>query len=155
MRSDAALDDALAACRREAAASGAEGGVFVEELIEGARHIEVQLLGDGEGGLIHLYERDCSVQRRRQKVVEEAPARGLSGDTRRRLLSHALEIGRACGYRSAGTVEFLLGEGERPVPRSWSLGREDFSRLAQAGGHLPRGSAYQSKHWRRPARALL
>ena len=72
-----------------------------------ARHIEVQLLGDGQGGLVHLYERDCSVQRRRQKLIEVAPALGLSAAERGEMLRHALALGAACRYRSAGTVEFL------------------------------------------------
>lgn len=106
--SEAQLDDAFAACAREAAAVGLEGGVFVEEMVEGARHIEVQLLGDGEGNLVHLYERDCSVQRRRQKVIEIAPAPFLDEGIRGLLTSNALAIGNACGYRGAGTCEFLL-----------------------------------------------
>ena len=108
---DAALDGVFETCTREAALSGAAGGVFVEELVEDARHIEVQLLGDGRGGLVHLLERDCSVQRRRQKLLETAPALGLDEETRSRLFEHALAIGRACDYRSAGTCEFLLSGG--------------------------------------------
>ena len=75
----------------------------------------MQLLGDGQGGLVHLYERDCSVQRRRQKLIEVAPALGLSAAERGEMLRHALALGAACGYRSAGTVEFLLPKGRGPV----------------------------------------
>jgi len=107
VHSDAQLETAFGACVREAAAVGAQGGVFVEELLREARHIEVQLLGDAHGGLVHLHERDCSVQRRRQKLIEVAPALGISDAERAEMLRHALALGSACGYRSAGTVEFL------------------------------------------------
>ena len=113
--SDAQLETAFGACVREAAAVGAQGGVFVEELLREARHIEVQLLGDGHGGLVHLHERDCSVQRRRQKLIEVAPALGISDAERGEMLRHALALGSACGYRSAGTVEFLLPKGRGPI----------------------------------------
>ena len=108
VRSESELDEAFAACMREAAAVGLQGGLFVEEMITAAKHVEVQLLGDAHGGLVHLFERDCSVQRRRQKVIEVAPAAFLDEETRELLTSHALRIGEACGYRGAGTCEFLL-----------------------------------------------
>ena len=115
VHSDAQLETAFGACVREAAAVGAQGGVFVEELLREARHIEVQLLGDAHGGLVHLHERDCSVQRRRQKLIEVAPALGISDAERAEMLRHALALGSACGYRSAGTVEFLLPKGRGPI----------------------------------------
>jgi len=105
---EAALDEAFVACTREADLIDAVGGVFVEEMLQDARHIEVQLLGDGRGGLVHLLERDCSVQRRRQKLIEMSPALGLDEATRERIFAHTLAIGRACLYRSAGTCEFLV-----------------------------------------------
>ncbi|HVJ51796.1 MAG TPA: urea carboxylase [Aliidongia sp.] len=83
------------------------GGVFVERFVDGARHVEVQIFGDGKGKVLALGERDCSIQRRNQKVVEETPAPGLPAETRRRLLDAAERLGRAVSYRSAGTVEFI------------------------------------------------
>ncbi len=94
--------------RREAKAAFGKDEMYLEKLIERARHVEVQLIGDGHGNLVHLYERDCSVQRRNQKVVERAPAPYLSEGTRRELTEAALKLGRAANYRGAGTVEFLM-----------------------------------------------
>jgi len=91
---------------------GDAGAVFVEKLVERPRHVEVQILGDGQGRVVHLYERECSIQRRRQKIVEEAPSplaerlRGL----RERLLDYALRLGESVDYASAGTVEFVVDE---------------------------------------------
>ena len=105
---DADLDAAAASAIREAEAAFGVGAVFVEELITNARHVEVQVFGDGQGNLVHLFERDCSVQRRRQKVVEIAPAFGISNRTRAALTQHALALASEVNYRSAGTFEFLL-----------------------------------------------
>jgi acetyl/propionyl-CoA carboxylase alpha subunit len=105
------LDAALARARSEAGASFGDDGVYVEKLVSQARHVEVQVLGDAHGGLVHLFERDCSVQRRHQKLVEEAPAPGLEAALRERLGAAALAAARAVGYASAGTVEFLLAPG--------------------------------------------
>ncbi|WP_449042597.1 pyruvate carboxylase [Paracoccus sp. (in: a-proteobacteria)] len=93
--------------RREAEAAFGNGEGYLEKMIQRARHVEVQLLGDGHGGLYHLYERDCTVQRRNQKVVERAPAPYLSDEQRAEVCGLALKIGQAVGYRNAGTVEFL------------------------------------------------
>src|SRR5690606_18168831 len=93
--------------RREAEAAFGNGEGYLEKMIQRARHVEVQLLGDGHGGLYHLYERDCTVQRRNQKVVERAPAPYLSDEQRAEVCGLALKIGAAVGYRNAGTVEFL------------------------------------------------
>ena len=101
------LDGAFAAVERLAKNNFSEGGVFVEKFIERARHIEVQLFGDGNGVVIALGERDCSMQRRNQKVIEETPAPGLDETTRAGLRDAALTLGRAVDYRSAGTVEFV------------------------------------------------
>ena len=94
--------------RREAKAAFGKDEMYLEKLIERARHVEVQLIGDSHGNLVHLYERDCSVQRRNQKVVERAPAPYLSEAVRTELTEAALKLGRAANYRGAGTVEFLL-----------------------------------------------
>ncbi|MFN3273515.1 MAG: pyruvate carboxylase [Paracoccus sp. (in: a-proteobacteria)] len=94
--------------RREAEAAFGNGEGYLEKMILRARHVEVQLLGDTHGGLYHLYERDCTVQRRNQKVVERAPAPYLTEEQRAEVCGLALEIGRAVGYQNAGTVEFLM-----------------------------------------------
>jgi pyruvate carboxylase len=101
------LRDSVAAARREAKAAFGNDEVYLEKLVRRARHIEVQLLGDSHGNLVHLYERDCTVQRRNQKVVERAPAFFLTDAQRSELCDAALKIGRAVRYCNAGTVEFL------------------------------------------------
>ncbi len=104
---DRELIATVAAARREAKAAFGKDEVYLEKLIRRARHVEVQILGDAHGNLVHLYERDCTVQRRNQKVVERAPAAFLSESERSALCEAALKIGRAVQYRAAGTVEFL------------------------------------------------
>ncbi|MBK8084057.1 MAG: pyruvate carboxylase [Devosia sp.] len=94
--------------KREAKAAFGKDEMYLEKLIERARHVEVQLIGDDHGNLVHLFERDCSVQRRNQKVVERAPAPYLSQQVRDDLTGAAIRLGRAASYRGAGTVEFLL-----------------------------------------------
>ncbi len=101
------LTTLVAAARREAAAAFGNDEVYLEKLVHRARHVEVQILGDTQGNLVHLFERDCTVQRRNQKVVERAPAVFLDEAGRRVLCGYALAIGRAVGYVNAGTVEFL------------------------------------------------
>jgi pyruvate carboxylase len=103
-----ALAEALEQAQREAGAAFGNSEVFLESYIERAKHIEVQLLGDQHGNLVHLFERDCSLQRRHQKIVEIAPAPDLAPVTRQRILEAALAIGRAVRLNNAGTVEFLL-----------------------------------------------
>nr|WP_293841205.1 pyruvate carboxylase [uncultured Arsenicibacter sp.] len=98
--------------RNEAKNAFGDDTIFLEKFIEDPKHIEVQLLGDQHGNLIHLYERDCSVQRRFQKVVEVAPSFGLRQDTKNKLYEYALKIGRQAGYYNAGTVEFLVDRQE-------------------------------------------
>src|SRR5262245_38254514 len=100
--------DAFETARRESQSAFGSDEIFVEKFIQRARHIEVQLLGDGHGNLVHLWERDCSVQRRHQKVVEIAPAPNLPNDVRQKICDAAVAIGRAVGYDNAGTVEFLV-----------------------------------------------
>jgi pyruvate carboxylase len=102
------LEEKVREGRREAEAAFGNGEGYLEKMILRARHVEVQLLGDAHGGLYHLYERDCTVQRRNQKVVERAPAPYLSEAQRDEVCGLALKIGRAVGYRNAGTVEFLM-----------------------------------------------
>lgn len=102
------LEAAIPLARREAQAAFDGDGVYLERLVEGARHIEVQLLGGSEGHIIHLGERECSIQRRHQKLVEESPSRAVGEDLRSRICEAAVRIGRAVDYVSAGTVEFLL-----------------------------------------------
>ncbi len=99
---------AFARCQSEARAAFGDGSVFVEKLVARPRHIEVQILADGHGDIVHLYERDCSVQLRNQKVVEIAPAPGLDAGLRQRILEDAIRLARAAGYVNAGTVEFLV-----------------------------------------------
>ena len=107
VESDAQLSELLPVARREAKAAFGNDEVYLEKLVLRARHVEVQILGDAHGGLVHLYERDCTVQRRNQKVVERAPAVFLSDGQRAELCEAALAIGRAANYLNAGTVEFL------------------------------------------------
>ncbi|GGF64304.1 pyruvate carboxylase [Paracoccus acridae] len=102
------LVDKVREGRREAEAAFGNGEGYLEKMILRARHVEVQLLGDTHGGLYHLYERDCTVQRRNQKVVERAPAPYLTPEQRAEVCELALKIGRAVGYQNAGTVEFLM-----------------------------------------------
>jgi len=104
------LGDAFASARREALAAFADERLIIERLLEGPRHVEVQLLFDGQGHGVHLGERDCSIQRRHQKVLEETPSPGVGPATRKRLTASALAIGREVGYVSAGTCEFLLDD---------------------------------------------
>ena len=103
------LEDAMTRCQSEAAAAFGDGNVYVERLIPSARHIEVQVAGDAAGHVVVLGDRDCSLQRRRQKIVEVAPAPGLSDAQRADLAAHSIALTKAAGYQGVGTVEFLLG----------------------------------------------
>lgn len=106
------LPQALAAARSEAATSFGDATVFLEKLIQEPRHLEVQIFGDGAGGVLHFYERDCSVQRNHQKVIEEAPAPNLPVSVRDALFDHATKLAAAIGYAGAGTVEFVMQAGD-------------------------------------------
>ncbi len=112
VREAARLEEALASARSESRTAFGSEVVFLEKYLERVRHIEVQLLGDLHGELVHLHERDCSVQRRHQKVIEIAPAPNLAPALRERICADALKLARAAGYTSAGTAEFLVS-GER------------------------------------------
>jgi 3-methylcrotonyl-CoA carboxylase alpha subunit/acetyl-CoA/propionyl-CoA carboxylase biotin carboxyl carrier protein len=101
-------DEAVAAAKREAASAFGNDTILVEKYVERGRHIEVQVIADGHGNVLHLGERDCSTQRRHQKVLEEAPAPTLEPETRDRIRQAAVDLAREVGYQNAGTVEFLL-----------------------------------------------
>jgi len=102
------MDDAFARCQGEALSAFGDQAVFLEKIVPRPRHIEVQVLGDGQGNVVHLHERDCSVQLRNQKVVEVAPAPNLDETIRQRILADAVILARAARYENAGTVEFLV-----------------------------------------------
>ena len=108
IRDAAQLGEEAPLARREAGTAFGNDEVYLESLVERARHVEVQILGDLHGNLVHLFERDCSVQRRNQKVVERAPAPYLGSDQRKLLCEYALKLARAAHYSNAGTVEFLM-----------------------------------------------
>ncbi len=108
VRDPSGLADALASARREVTAAFGDDSLILERLIEGPRHVEVQVLFDADGAGVHLGERDCSTQRRHQKVLEETPSPAVTPAIRRRLTTYALQLASAVGYRSAGTCEFLL-----------------------------------------------
>jgi 3-methylcrotonyl-CoA carboxylase alpha subunit/acetyl-CoA/propionyl-CoA carboxylase biotin carboxyl carrier protein len=113
VRSADELPAAIAAARREARAAFGDATLLVERLVEGARHVEVQVLADARGNVVHLLERDCSTQRRHQKVLEEAPAPTISDGLRETLTGAAVRLAREVGYVNAGTVEFMVsGSGE-------------------------------------------
>ncbi|MGA9583315.1 MAG: acetyl/propionyl/methylcrotonyl-CoA carboxylase subunit alpha [Allosphingosinicella sp.] len=101
------FQEMLASCKREAAASFGDDRVLIEKYVERPRHIEVQVFGDGLGNVVHLFERDCSLQRRHQKVIEEAPAPGMDEATRAAVCGAAVKAAQAVDYRGAGTVEFI------------------------------------------------
>jgi acetyl-CoA carboxylase biotin carboxylase subunit len=113
VRSAAEAVELIPAARRESAGAFGDGTLYVERLIERPRHIELQIFADGYGNAVHLFERECSLQRRHQKVVEESPSPALAPAVRERMGTAAVAAARAAGYRNAGTIEFLLeGEGD-------------------------------------------
>ena len=115
-----ALSDAVAAARREAAGAFGDDTVFVERYLGAPRHVEIQVLGDTHGNLVHCFERECSIQRRHQKVIEEAPSPAVTPALRERMGAAAVAAVRTIGYHSAGTVEFLL-EGSGDDAEFWFL----------------------------------
>ena len=104
--------DALASCQREALASFGNAHVLIEKYIQRPRHIEVQVFGDSHGQVVHLFERDCSLQRRHQKVIEEAPAPGMDETTREAICAAAVRAAKAVDYEGAGTIEFIADASE-------------------------------------------
>jgi acetyl-CoA/propionyl-CoA carboxylase, biotin carboxylase, biotin carboxyl carrier protein len=112
VRDLAVLKDEIARARSEGERYFGDGRLYVERYVERPRHVEVQVLGDAHGNVVHLFERECSLQRRFQKIVEESPSPGISAQERERICEVAAGIARAAGYRNAGTVEFIYGGGE-------------------------------------------
>jgi propionyl-CoA carboxylase alpha chain len=108
--SETSLNDSLMAARREAKAGFNDDRVFFERYIEKSRHIEIQILGDAHGNVVHLGERECSIQRRHQKIIEESPSPRISENTRKKMGSAAIKLAKKIKYQSAGTVEFLLDD---------------------------------------------
>jgi len=117
-----AFADALVSCKREATSSFGNDHVLIEKYIASPRHIEVQVFGDRHGNVVHLFERDCSLQRRHQKVIEEAPAPGMDAATREALCGAAVRAARAVDYVGAGTIEFIAdGSGALSSERIWFM----------------------------------
>ncbi len=113
VRDEASLLEAIGQARREALAAFGDGTLYVERLVERARHVEIQILADHHGSVVHLFERECSLQRRHQKIVEETPSTAVTPRLRARMGEAAVAVARLAGYRNAGTVEFLLeGSGD-------------------------------------------
>jgi acetyl-CoA carboxylase biotin carboxylase subunit len=108
LRAESEAPEMIAAARREAQAAFGDGTLYVERLVERPRHVEVQVFGDSHGNVVHLFERECSIQRRHQKVIEESPSVALTPALRARMGDAAVKAARAANYRNAGTIEFLL-----------------------------------------------
>ena len=106
------LEKSFNEAKREAANAFGDDTIFIEKFVDDPKHIEVQILGDTHGNIVHLYERDCSVQRRFQKVVEVAPAPTLKQETKNKLYDYALKVAKHVNYSNAGTVEFLVDKDE-------------------------------------------
>ena len=109
-RDDASLIAGLSSARAEAEAAFKDGSIYMEKYLDRPRHVEVQLLGDQHGNVVHLYERDCSLQRRHQKLVEESPAPNLPDSVREAMCAAAVRLAKTAGYHSAGTCEFLVDQ---------------------------------------------
>ena len=113
VREAAEVADALASASREALAAFGDERVFAEPYLERSRHVEIQIFGDSHGNLVHCFERECSIQRRHQKIIEESPSTAVTPELREQMGDAALRAARAAGYENAGTVEFLLGDDGR------------------------------------------
>jgi acetyl-CoA carboxylase biotin carboxylase subunit len=120
LRDEMGATDAIAAARREAQAAFGDGTLYVERFVERPRHVEIQVFADAHGNVVHLFERECSVQRRHQKIIEESPCPVLTPKVRAEMGDAAVAAARAVGYRNAGTVEFLL-EGDGDAARFYFL----------------------------------
>jgi acetyl-CoA carboxylase, biotin carboxylase subunit len=112
VESEGELEEAVKKAGQEAEAAFGEGSVYLEKFLEEPRHVEVQVMGDEEGNVVHFHERECSMQRKRQKIIEEAPSPGISPKTREEISQAAVRLAEAAGYANAGTVEFLVDEDE-------------------------------------------
>ena len=116
VRQEAELDESIHSARREAKSAFGDATLLIERYVDRPRHIEVQIFGDAAGNVLHLFERECSIQRRHQKIIEESPSTALTPELRQRICDAAVKVGQAVGYRNAGTVEFILsppvGSGE-------------------------------------------
>ena len=110
VREESEFKNAFERAVSEAKSAFGDGTVFIERFLERPRHIEVQILGDSLGNIVHLFERDCSVQRRHQKVVEVAPATHLPEEVRQGILADAIKLAKSVNYRNAGTAEFLVDQ---------------------------------------------
>ncbi|MEZ5850124.1 MAG: biotin carboxylase N-terminal domain-containing protein [Hyphomicrobiaceae bacterium] len=116
---EADMAELLASAQREAAGAFGDARVLIEKVVVRPRHIEVQVFGDAHGNVVHLFERDCTLQRRNQKVIEEAPAPGMSPELREKMCGAAVKLAKAVGYRGAGTVEFLVEGGSLDAQAKW------------------------------------
>ena len=122
VEADGDFDAALASCKREAASSFGNDDVLIEKYIQSPRHIEVQVFGDTHGNVVHMFERDCSLQRRHQKVIEEAPAPGMTDSVRKAMTDAAINAAKAVNYVGAGTVEFIVdGSGKLKKDGFWFM----------------------------------
>jgi 3-methylcrotonyl-CoA carboxylase alpha subunit len=119
VESEADLAGHLASARREASSAFGDDQMLIERLVVRPRHVEVQVFGDRHGNVVHLFERDCSLQRRNQKVIEEAPAPGMAAALREKICGAAVTLARAVGYEGAGTVEFLIEGGSLGADARW------------------------------------
>ena len=113
VRKESELADAIASARREAESSFGDATLLVEQYIENSRHIEIQVLGDAHGNMIHLNERECSIQRRHQKIIEESPSTALDSKLRAEMGKSAVQCAQTIGYQNAGTVEFIFGPNQK------------------------------------------
>ncbi len=116
---EADLAELLASAQREATGAFGDARVLIEKVVVAPRHIEVQVFGDSHGDVVHMFERDCTLQRRNQKVIEEAPAPGMSPELREKMCGAAVKLAKAVGYRGAGTVEFLVEGGRLGPEATW------------------------------------
>ncbi len=112
VRSPSGLTEAVAGARREAGAAFGDDTVFLESYLDAPRHIEIQLVADHHGNIASLYERECSIQRRHQKIIEEAPSTAIDSSARQQMSEAAVSLARAVGYSGVGTVEFLFHAGQ-------------------------------------------